>query len=80
MFRAYSMQLVERSTSERRFSTWLLTGFAADALLLAAIGIFMHISTTILFESEDHHLFPVKKLIAVATGLLLGIASVVFQA
>jgi len=32
----------------------------------------------ILFESEDHHRFPLAKLAAVFVGLLLGIATVVF--
>ena len=48
-------------------------------LMAMVIGIFMHISTTILFESEDHHRVPVGKLIAVIVGLLLGIASVIFE-
>ena len=58
------------------------TGLAVYSRYLMAIviGIFMHISTTILFESEDHHKFPVGKLVAVAIGLLLGIASVIFEA
>jgi len=33
------------------------------------IGIFLHISTTILFESSDDHKFNTKKLIAVLTGI-----------
>ena len=48
-------------------------------LMAMVIGIFMHISTTILFESEDHHRVPVGKLVAVIVGLLLGIASVFFE-
>jgi zinc and cadmium transporter len=57
------------------------TGLAAYShyLMAIVIGIFMHISTMILFESEDHHRFPVGKMIAVIVGLLLGIASVVFE-
>ncbi|MEI6075293.1 MAG: ZIP family metal transporter [Verrucomicrobiota bacterium] len=57
------------------------TGLAVYSRYLMAIviGIFMHISTTILFESEDHHRFPVAKLFAIVIGLLLGIASVIFQ-
>jgi zinc and cadmium transporter len=47
-------------------------------LMAIVIGIFMHISTTILFESEDHHRFPTGKLAAVVVGLILGIASVMF--
>jgi zinc transporter ZupT len=58
------------------------TGLAVFSRYLMAIviGIFMHISTTILFESEDHHRFPLGKLAAVLTGLALGIASVVLEA
>ena len=48
-------------------------------LMAVVIGIFMHISTTILFESEDHHRFPVGKLFAVFVGLALGIASILFE-
>ena len=59
-----------------------VTGLAVYSRYLMAIviGIFMHISTTILFESEDQHRFPVGKLIAVIIGLLLGVASVLFEA
>ena len=58
------------------------TGLAVYSrdLMAIVIGIFRHIATTILFESEDHHKFPVCKMIAVAIGLLLGIASVIFEA
>ena len=56
---------------------WLVGLATAMAIV---IGIFMHISTTILFESEDHHRFPVAKMLAVGVGLLLGIASVIFEA
>ena len=57
------------------------TGLAVYSrqLMAIVIGIFMHISTTILFESEDHHRFPLGKLFAVLIGLLLGIASVVSE-
>ncbi len=57
------------------------TGLAVYSRYLMAIviGIFMHISTTILFESEDHHKFPVGKLFAVAVGLVLGVVSVIFE-
>ena len=57
------------------------TGLAVYSrqLMAIVIGIFMHISTTILFESEDHHRFPVGKMVAVIVGLLLGIASVIFE-
>jgi zinc and cadmium transporter len=58
------------------------TGLAVYShyLMAIVIGIFMHISTTILFESEDHHKFPVGKMVAVIVGLALGVASVLFEA
>ena len=58
------------------------TGLAiySRELMAIVIGIFMHISTMILFESEDHHRFSMVKLAAVLTGLALGIASVIFEA
>lgn len=49
-------------------------------LMAVVIGIFMHIATTILFESEDHHRFPLPKIIALVVGLGLGLASVIFEA
>jgi len=57
------------------------TGLAVYSryLMAVVIGIFMHISTTILFESEDHHRFPFGKLVAVLIGLALGVASVIFE-
>lgn len=55
-----------------------LTGLAEYSRYLMAIviGIFMHISTTILFEAEDHHRISRSKLLAVIIGLALGVASV----
>jgi len=46
-------------------------------LTAVVIGIFMHISTTILFESSDIHRFNVAKLIAIIVGTGLGFLSVV---
>jgi len=42
-----------------------------DRIMAVVIGIFLHISTTILFESgtADHHRFNRKKLIAVSLGI-----------
>lgn len=45
-------------------------------LMAFVIGIFMHISTTILFESGEVHRFNFAKLGAIAIGTALGIASV----
>jgi len=38
------------------------------------IGIFLHISTTILFESSVDHKFNFKKIIAVLTGVAIALA------
>lgn len=48
-------------------------------LMAIVIGIFMHISTMILFETEDHHRISKTKLLAVLVGLALGVASVMFE-
>lgn len=54
------------------------TGLAAYSreLMAFVIGIFMHISTTILFESSDIHRFNFAKLAAIFVGTALGVASV----
>jgi hypothetical protein len=40
------------------------------------IGIFMHISTTILFESTESHRFNLAKGVAALVGIALGALSV----
>jgi zinc transporter ZupT len=57
------------------------TGLAAHSRALTAvvIGIFMHISTTILFEASDAHRVNLAKLGAIAIGTALGVASVMFH-
>jgi zinc transporter ZupT len=54
------------------------TGLAAHSreLMAIVIGIFMHISTTILFEASDAHRFNLAKLGAIVIGTGLGVASV----
>ncbi|MGK9120537.1 MULTISPECIES: ZIP family metal transporter [Sphingobacteriaceae] len=46
-----------------------------DKMMAIVIGIFLHISTTILFESSsaDHHHFNKRKLLAVITGVSLSL-------
>lgn len=49
-------------------------GQAAQAyaiMLAVAVGIFLHVSTTIIFEAEEHHKFNVKKGVAIILGLAL---------
>ena len=40
-----------------------------DQIMAVVIGIFLHISTTILFESSVDHKFNLKKVIAVLFGI-----------
>ena len=49
------------------------------ALMAVVIGIFMHISTTILFEASDVHRFNFAKLTAIVAGTALGIAGVLIH-
>jgi len=48
----------------------------APQLMALVIGIFMHISTTILFEASDVHRFNFRKLAAIVIGTVLGVLSV----
>ena len=49
--------------------------FYSRELMAFVIGIFMHISTTILFESSDAHRFNFAKLGAIAIGTILGVGT-----
>ncbi len=57
------------------------TALAAHSreLMAIVIGIFMHIATTILFESSDIHRFNLQKMAAIILGTGLGILSVVWH-
>jgi len=44
-------------------------------LVALVIGVFLHISTTILFENTDNHKFSRFKLIAIAIGVLIALLS-----
>jgi len=35
------------------------------------VGIFLHISTTILFESSDGHKFSIQKILAIIVGAII---------
>lgn len=54
-------------------TAWLTA--LSQPLMAIVIGIFLHISTTILFESGNDHRFNLYKLVAIVTGGLLGLAS-----
>jgi zinc and cadmium transporter len=57
------------------------TALAAHTRELTAIviGIFMHIATTILFESSDLHRFNLAKIVAIIVGTGLGVLTVIFH-
>jgi|TARA_B100000959_G_scaffold110285_1_gene116343 zinc transporter ZupT len=59
------------------FAGSLFTSLAAyhDEIMAIVIGIFLHISTTILFESTDGHKFSITKIITIIVGALLAIIS-----
>jgi zinc and cadmium transporter len=48
-------------------------------LMAIVIGIFMHIATTILFETSEVHRFDVGKFASIILGTILGILSVVLH-
>jgi zinc and cadmium transporter len=48
-------------------------------LMAVVIGIFMHISTTILFETSESHRFNAQKALAIAIGIGLGVLSVLIH-
>lgn len=52
-----------------------------DKIMAIVIGIFLHISTTILFESgsADHHTFNKKKMTAILLGVLVSLANFLFD-
>lgn len=53
----------------------------ADRIMAIVVGIFLHISTTILFESgsADHHKFNRKKMIAVILGIAISLLNFFFD-
>jgi len=52
-----------------------------DKMMAIVIGIFLHISTTILFESgsADHHTFNKRKMLAVLLGIAVSLANFLFD-
>jgi len=59
-------------------SSYVLQTFGLDnyemysqAAFALVIGIFLHISTAILFETSEHHKYNIKKVIVMACGIIL---------
>ncbi|HEY0246589.1 MAG TPA: ZIP family metal transporter [Mucilaginibacter sp.] len=50
-----------------------------NRIMGVVIGIFLHISTTILFESSDGHKFNVRKMVAVLLGVGIALAGFVAE-
>lgn len=57
------------------FGSYLTTNFALDLdwVMAIAIGMFLHISTTIIFESSEGHKINFMKLLAILIGFGLGV-------
>lgn len=54
----------------------LLSAYAVSAIMAIVIGSFLHIATTILFETDTNHKIPVNKLIAILIGLGIAILTI----
>jgi len=59
------------------FAGNLFTALASfhNEIMAMVIGIFLHISTTILFESSDGHKFSLQKILAIIIGACIAISS-----
>jgi len=59
------------------FAGSLFTALASfhNEIMAMVIGIFLHISTTILFESSDGHKFSLQKILAIIVGACIAILS-----
>ena len=44
-----------------------------NEIMAIVVGIFIHISTTILFESSDGHKFSMQKILAIISGAFITI-------
>tara|TARA_B100000700_G_C14984146_1_gene827918 strand:- start:113 stop:808 length:696 start_codon:yes stop_codon:yes gene_type:complete len=60
------------------FSAHLFTDLNqySNEIMAIVIGMFLHISTTIIFESTDRHRFSLQKIITIITGTIIAIFSV----
>lgn len=67
-FGAFTGTLVHHSSMEELAANY-------DIIMAIVIGIFLHISTTILFESSSDHRFNIYKLFAIVSGGVIGFLS-----
>ena len=58
------------------FNQGLLNNDMISAIMAIVIGSFLHIATTILFETDTNHKIPTNKLIAILIGLGIAILTV----
>ena len=56
----------------------MIGGFQKEILAIV-VGIFLHVSTTILFESNEGHKFNAYKMLAVTLGLALAGLGMIFH-
>jgi hypothetical protein len=58
------------------FGAYLTENFTinTDWIMAIAIGMFLHISTTIIFESSEGHKINFMKLLSIIIGFALGVA------
>lgn len=57
-------------------SQGMLSAYAISAIMAIVIGSFLHIATTILFETDTNHKIPINKLVAILIGLGIAILTV----
>lgn len=55
-----------------------LAGFQRE-LLAVVIGIFLHIATTILFETGEEHRFNIRKFLAIVAGVAIAVTTSLFH-
>jgi zinc transporter ZupT len=54
------------------FAPHIFEGYTADIILAIVVGMFLHISTTIIFETSEGHRFNLMKLVTLLAGAGLG--------
>ena len=55
------------------FSNSALAGYDFNLILAVVVGMFLHISTTIIFETSENHKFNFLKLVSIVLGFAIAI-------